>query len=69
MSDTIESHILKEENKPVAIEDLEYHDVFPEDREADPNSIDAVIDRLMQNNPDADINGLIEKAKKIADSK
>lgn len=66
MCDAIELHLLKEENKLETIEEITYQDVFPEDKEFDPNSFDGIMERLLQEFPEADINELFEKAQERA---
>lgn len=69
IEDAIELHVLKDENKLVSIEDLEYRDVFPKDSDATPDSMDAILERLMQERPEADLDELLAEAKKRANRK
>jgi len=68
MDDQILNYIVNSET-PVDPADLEYKDVFPDNDEDDPDAFDAIMNRLLQNEPEEDIAILIERAKKIADRK
>lgn len=66
MEDQILGYIVNSET-PVDPADVQYSEVFPDNDEDDPDAFDAIMNRLMQNEPEEDVATLIEKAQKLAE--
>ena len=67
VEDQIFSYIHEQAAKenPIELADLTYRQVFPEDMGATPNSLDSILHRLQEDDPDGDVQEIFEKAKEI----
>ena len=60
---------IKESESPMEIEDVRYIDLFPEDDNAEPGSFDAILMKLMQDDPEGSVLEMLEKAQRLSEKK